>query len=537
MVLCLGLCFAAHPAMAEIWLSAAEVQARPMSGAAWYNLLSTADEPVGHPNLSDQDDETDLRVLAKALVHARTGITSYRTEVVAALRSIVTESSEDGTPENPGRVLALGRNLAPYVISADVIDLPDLDPVLDAAFRSRLGELLTKDLDGRTLQSTHEDRPNNWGTMAGASRAAVAAYLGDTNELARTAQVFRGYLGDRAAYAGFSYDSDLSWHCNPAAPVGINPLGCMIEGIDVGGALPDEMRRGDSFRWPPRRTNYPWEGLQGALVQAEILHRAGYDAWNWSDRALLRAALFLYGIGWPAKGDDEWQVWLLNHVYGTSFPVETSGARFGKIMGWTDWTHGTAPPRQAGSPMAYLRATVSAGLGTVHPPVVVAATGTTIRVTATPAAYYFFHGWSGDLASSEPEVDVVLLGPTEIKATFEALTVTHGVPEWWLAEYGLATTDAAALEDPDGDGARTWEEYLAGTVPTNAGSVLTLTAQMESGGSFRLSWPSRSGRRYALQAGTPFVDAEVDIEPTPPTNSWVQSMGGDCVFYRIMIQP
>ena len=31
-----------------------------------------------------------------------------------------------------------------------------------------------------TLVSTHENRPNNWGTHAGAARAAVARYLGDS---------------------------------------------------------------------------------------------------------------------------------------------------------------------------------------------------------------------------------------------------------------------------------------------------------------------------------------------------------------------
>jgi hypothetical protein len=68
-----------------------------------------------------------------------------------------------------------------------------------------------------TLVSTHEDRPNNWGTHAGASRVAVAVYLGDSAELERAAQVFKGWLGDRASYAGFNY-GDLSWQCDAANP-------------------------------------------------------------------------------------------------------------------------------------------------------------------------------------------------------------------------------------------------------------------------------------------------------------------------------
>ena len=40
----------------------------------------------------------------------------------------------------------------------------------------------------------------------------------------------------------------------------------------------------------------------------------------------------------PPEGDDIWQPWLVNAVYGTDFPVE-SPTDPGKNMGWTDWTH------------------------------------------------------------------------------------------------------------------------------------------------------------------------------------------------------
>ena len=196
--------------------------------------------------------------------------------------------------ENGGRTLALGRNLPGYVLAADFIDLGAVDPSFEQnTFRPWLRSLLTESLSGRTLVNTHEERPNNWGTHAGASRAAIAAYLGDSAQLARTAQVFRGWLGDRTAYAGFSY-GELSWQCDTSKPVGINPVGCTKSGISIDGVIPDDMRRGGALRWPPASTGYPWEGMQGAVLQAEILRANGYDAWAWSDKALLRAARFLY---------------------------------------------------------------------------------------------------------------------------------------------------------------------------------------------------------------------------------------------------
>ena len=319
-----------------IWISPAEIMRLPTSGPAWTNVLSVADQSAGTPDLSDQDDSTNVIVLAKALVFVRTSQAKYRTEVVDALRIVTYNNTEDG-----GRTLALGRELAAYVIAADLIDLATYDSALDADFRAKLRELLTKTLDGMTLIETHERRPNNWGTHAGASRAAVAAYLGDTAELARTAQVFHGWVGDRTAYSGFSYGS-LSWQCHPDAPVGINEKGCMRDGHSIDGALPEEMRRGGDFQWPPASTGYAWEGLQGAIVQAEILHRAGYDTWNWEDKALLRAVEFLESIGWSADGDDRWQVWLINYSYGTSFSTQTAVSP-GKNMGWTDWSHSEGP--------------------------------------------------------------------------------------------------------------------------------------------------------------------------------------------------
>jgi hypothetical protein len=316
-----------------IWIGEAELASLPTCGPAWRNLKSAADANPGRPKLRDQEDMNDVYVLARALVYARTGEERYRDEVLANIEAAM------GT-EQGGRTLALSRNLVSYVIAADLVNLP-AEPDLDREFRAWLISLLDEPLrEGGSLRLTHEERPNNWGTHAGAARAAVAVYLGEMEELARTAQIFRGWLGDRQAYAGFHFGR-LTWQADPDTPVGINPVGASRDGHTLDGALPEEMRRGGAFQWPPKETGYPWEALQGAVVQAEILRRAGYPAWEWQGQALLRAARFLYAIGWEADGDDEWQPWLFNHAYASDFPAVTP-ARPGKNMGWTDWTH--APP-------------------------------------------------------------------------------------------------------------------------------------------------------------------------------------------------
>lgn len=323
------------PVTGAVWISRAEVQALQPSGEAFGAVLAAADSNAGAPNLSDQDSGVNVTVLAEALLYAHTGNEAYRLKVVNAIHHIVDVHSEDG-----GRTLSLGRELGAFVAAADLIGLRTYDPTLHDEFSARLRELLTKPLDGRTLVSTHEDRANNWGTHAGATRAAIAVYLGDTAELERTAYVFRGWLGDLTAYRGFKF-GDLGWQSDPANPVGINPVGATKGGHSIDGALPEEMRRGGAFKWPPAETGYAWGGLNGAVAQAEMLYRAGYPAYEWGDKAILRAVKFLYDdLGWQATGDDAWVVALVNQRYGTTYAV--NGTAPGKGFAWTAWTAGSS---------------------------------------------------------------------------------------------------------------------------------------------------------------------------------------------------
>jgi len=310
-----------------VWISPDQIRSLPTTGAAWLKLTQSAAKTTTTPDLSNQDEDADVFTLAKALVGVRQNNATYLAQVRQNVMAAI------GT-EAGGRTLALGRNLASYVIAADLVGLSPTD---DARFRTWLRTTLSENLDGDTLRSTHELRANNWGTMAGGSRAAVAVYLGDTVELARVAKVFKGWLGDRASYAGFKF-GDTAWQADPKAPVGINPLGSTKGGHSIDGALPEEMRRGGPFAWPPKYTNYPWGALQGVVVQAEILYRAGYDTWQWSDKAILRAVQYLYNIGWAATSDDQWIISLINARYGSTFTANAKASP-GKIMGWTAWTH------------------------------------------------------------------------------------------------------------------------------------------------------------------------------------------------------
>jgi hypothetical protein len=320
-----------------IWISKAEIDTLPTTGAAWTNLLSAANASAGTPNLSDQDETANVKTLAKALVYLRTGQASYRQEVRQLLGQVV------GT--DTGRTLAHGRKLAAYVVAADLIDLPSYDASFDSqTFKPWLRTALTKNNEeGDSIRSRHEEDPNNWGTAAGASRIAADLYLNDTADLNRAAEVFRGWLGDHAFYNGFGYEASTPWQCNPSEPYGVNPVGCSIQGHPMSGSLPEELRRSGGFSWPPPKQNYIHTALQGTIPTAVMLHRAGFDAFNWANQAVKRTLDWSYDqASFVPEGNDQWIAWPVDYYYCTNKftePIGATAAHFGKIMDWTDWTH------------------------------------------------------------------------------------------------------------------------------------------------------------------------------------------------------
>jgi hypothetical protein len=338
----------AGAATVGVWLTPGEVQGLPMSGGAWGNVKRVADCELPQAQVSDQDSLHDTATLAVALVAVRTGDAAYRRKAAEAIDAAI--GTEGGPLTAGARHLPIARNTPSYVIAADLIDLRSYDRGLDDRFRAWITGLRDNSYDGESpVRLIHEQRSNNHGTMAGAARAAVSVYLGDAAELARTAQVLRGWMGDRASHAwplsGFHPGSE-TFMPDASQPRPVNPGGSVVQGHDMDGALPQELARCGSFQWPPCQTFFPWGGLAGAVVAAEILRRNGYpDVFEWENQAILRAYQWLDRLArvdrfwWSeATGDDSWQPWLANFAYGTGFPG-VSPTKPGRNMGWTDWTH------------------------------------------------------------------------------------------------------------------------------------------------------------------------------------------------------
>ncbi len=73
------------------------------------------------------------------------------------------------------------------------------------------------------------------------------------------------------------------------------------------------------------------------------------------------------------------------------------------------------------------------------------------------------------------------------------------VPVEWLDKYGITDDqEEAVLQDPDGDGAATWKEYVMDTNPTNELSVLRLEIIKRSTDENLLAWTGSSNRVYTM---------------------------------------
>jgi hypothetical protein len=327
-----------------IWISPQELMERPTEGAAWEALLKAADRLPGMQAQGGHGSTHDVHVMAAALV-------ATRLEDEGRKRVVADEIGEaiQNQVELDGNSLSLTRTLPGYIIAADLIDLANFDPGLDAQFRQWLRHVVYElKLDGKTQIEKHK-KANNHGTQAAVVRLAADLYLGEMEDFALAAEMLKAWLGEPSSYDGGFNWGNLCWQADPNNQVGINRKGSkmFIAGSwrDVDGVQPDEQRRsgcpGD--KWPPPEDVHVWGGLQGVVGQAIILSRHGYpQVWEWADQAILRA------ISWqfdplrgdaPASGDDLWILPVVDCVYGSSFwSGETVG--YGKQVGWTDWTHG-----------------------------------------------------------------------------------------------------------------------------------------------------------------------------------------------------
>ena len=114
----------------------------------------------------------------------------------------------------------------------------------------------------------------------------------------------------------------------------------------------------------------------------------------------------------------------------------------------------------------------------------------------------------------------------------------------WLQQYNLPTDGSADAIDADGDGLNNWQEWRAGTNPTNALSVLRLLSSSSGLSGVILSWQSVRGVNYFLErdaqvgAQPSFFPLAISILGQPGTTTFTDTsaVGAGPFFYRVGVR-
>lgn len=124
---------------------------------------------------------------------------------------------------------------------------------------------------------------------------------------------------------------------------------------------------------------------------------------------------------------------------------------------------------------------------------------------------------------------------------------SNGTPYAWLDNYyGGLSSDAdyenAANSDSDGDGHLAWQEYIAGTIPTNAASVLTVLSATPTAEGSVVTWASVEGKSYSIVTNLNLTAApswgveESGITGLPNETSYTSSMNSAEAFFKVEVQ-
>ncbi len=109
---------------------------------------------------------------------------------------------------------------------------------------------------------------------------------------------------------------------------------------------------------------------------------------------------------------------------------------------------------------------------------------------------------------------------------------------WEIENFGDTGT-ANSTTDYDGDGFIDYDEWRAGTQPTNAASKLAITT-VQPGIDGRIGWQSISGKSYTVEYSTNLLEnfqtLETNITATPPKNLFTNLPASSPVFYRILLE-
>jgi hypothetical protein len=130
------------------------------------------------------------------------------------------------------------------------------------------------------------------------------------------------------------------------------------------------------------------------------------------------------------------------------------------------------------------------------------------------------------------------LSPSATGTTWSGLN-WGGIPYEWMEQYfgNDVSQWPSATADSDGDGMSNLQEFMSGTIPTNAASALRVQLSNTRQGMF-LSWNTQPGLTYQVQVKTNLMTAWSDLGAprfAAGTSDSIFVGGGSAGYYRIVL--
>lgn len=342
------------------------------------------------------------------------------------------------------------------------------------------------------------------------------------------------------------------WAYGPPAYPGAGPVGgytgANIIGYNLGGNYANQLAA--------KYATTPAINCAGYTTLTLKFHR--WLRLRTGDTALIQVST--NGTGWTnvwsttqSVSDNAWQERLLalpEWVAGSStvqirWGIGSNNAQ--NDIGWnlddvevTGYPNPNAPPADV-----TLTVTVNdAAWGEVSPSHVVQPLGSLVQITASPAAYFDFAGWTGDAVGTNNPLTVSLNGDKVIQANFsEIVTANHATPLWWLAANGYTEDWEAAVESVGANGFPLWQSYIAGLTPNDPESQFRLSLEAAPDGvTYVLNWTTVTGRVYTVWSSTNPLDGFTPVAGAATLPWTVQSLTNiisttsPAMYYRVEVQ-
>jgi len=243
--------------------------------------------------------------------------------------------------------LSAFRQLGTWAQVADILDVPTSSLFGRWIATQRTAVQAGSGGGYSTVDSCSEGSPNNWGAYCRSARAGIDAYLGDTADLAKVADLLRRWVGDTSVPNTFqpTPDDNTGWVVAGSGGNYLDRQGVINPVTSDGrsGANTSDAARGSVA--PPLRgdgIHYTVGALDGALFTAAVLAHNGYPTvFAWGDEGLRRNARSISDSDWSSVTNSQQHVpFIVNHVYGVSVVPTRATGSVGRALGLGEWLAG-----------------------------------------------------------------------------------------------------------------------------------------------------------------------------------------------------